>query len=42
MDLAEDDEEMEDFLKAYLNDLQSGGFNKKPWRFDGAWKSYCK
>lgn len=39
LDLAEDDEEMEEFLKAYLNDLHTDRSRKKPWRFEGAWKS---
>lgn len=40
LDLAADDEEMEEFLKDHLRDLQSGGVDKKPWRFEGAWKRH--
>lgn len=30
---------MEEFLKAYLNDLHTDRSRRKPWRFEGAWKS---
>lgn len=39
LDLAEDDEEMEEFLKIYLEELQNGGKPVKPWKFEGPWKS---
>lgn len=42
LDLAEEEEEMEEFLRAHLGDLQGAGAEKKAWRFEGAWKPYCE
>lgn len=40
LDLAEDDEDMEKFLVDHMNDLY--GTERNPWKFEGAWKPYCK
>lgn len=40
--LAEDNDEMIQFLKAYQQDIQYTGPNTKPWRFDGAWHTSGK
>lgn len=42
LELAEDDEEMEQFLERHAYDLMCVASNKKGWRFEGPWKSYGK
>lgn len=33
-----EDDEMVNYLRDYMNDIQSTSPNKKPWKFEGAWK----
>lgn len=40
--LADDNDEMIQFLRCHQQDIQYTGPNGKPWRFEGAWHSNGK
>lgn len=33
-----EDDEMVNYLRDYMNDIQNTGPNKRPWKFEGSWK----
>lgn len=35
----QEDDDMVNFLREYMNDIQSNSPNKRPWKFEGAWKA---